>query len=130
MVRRKFVNTLQIIMNSLLSHTNEERMFIKTNKFIKDNSLYLTRADKGNISVLMDTQIYIQSVQNILSYSNTYIKIQKDSTEVMQNKLNAKINGWYQSNFKDKKQKIVLLLIIPQFQNYMLFRKFINLIIP
>jgi len=49
------------------------RIFIK-----KNPDVIFTRADKGNITVALNREDYINSITNMLEDINTYIKIKKD----------------------------------------------------
>jgi len=66
-----------------------------TNKFIKDNpNIIYTRADKGNITVALDNNEYVDTIENILSDTETYTKINKDPTKKLTNQTRELLTRW------------------------------------
>ncbi|KYN10015.1 hypothetical protein ALC57_17849, partial [Trachymyrmex cornetzi] len=79
-----------------------------TKQFLKDNSnIIFTKADKGNLTVALDKNIYIEKVKTMLDDEDTYMKILKDPTSKINNNLKQLLAGW-------KKQNYVLELIYKQ----------------
>jgi Reverse transcriptase (RNA-dependent DNA polymerase) len=69
--------------------------FNETKKFLKENQdIILTKADKGNISVLMNQSDYDMKMSNLLAEDDTYEIIRRHSTETLQRKINALIETW------------------------------------
>jgi len=54
----------------------------QTSTFLNNNgNILLTRADKGNITVVLDKNNYIKDIERMLQDNNSYIKIKKDPTK-------------------------------------------------
>jgi len=80
-MRSQFVNFLKPI-HKLDLHMSDTDLKImdavsSTKKFVKDNpNILFTKADKGNTVIALDRNEYIENMETLLSYSDTYI-IQK-----------------------------------------------------
>lgn len=80
-------NRLLNIINSLSNHSVRRDEFSKTlgrlvkttKNFLKNNkNLILTRADKGNVTVALDKNKYVNEIENILGDSDTYTFVERD----------------------------------------------------
>jgi len=68
--------------------------------FIKKNpDVIFTRADKGNITVALNREDYINNITNMLEDVNTYTKIKKDPINNMTCNLRKLLIRWKTSNF-------------------------------
>lgn len=66
----------------------------KTAKYLKEHpELMVTRADKGNVTVLLTPEQYNTSVGDILRDTNYYLPLQRDPTSTIQQKSNVLINN-------------------------------------
>jgi len=63
-------------------NNNIHKLFNITKNFTKNNpNIIFTRANKGNITVAMERENYINSVEEILNDTETYTRISKDPTK-------------------------------------------------
>ena len=65
--------------------TKKERQAL--NDLKKDNNIVILPADKGKITVVLDTKTYEDKVNDLLSDGKTYSKLNKDPTTTYKNKL-------------------------------------------
>src|SRR5436190_10566126 len=84
-------NDFNRYVKNLVSQTRE---FINNN-----NNLILTRADKGNITVALDKDKYIQDMITILSDQSTYTVVKKDPLRKMSSSLREILNRWKNSEY-------------------------------
>lgn len=76
----------------------------KTKKFITENNLLVTRADEGNVTVILKYSVYIEKMEAMLPDTDTYLKLnynpldklQKSTTKIM---LTGKNNGFLQKKY-------------------------------
>jgi len=67
-----------------------------TRSFCKENkNTIFTKADKGNITVALDRDHYINSIKLLLKDSTTYEKIPKNPVKNLEQKLNNILKRWY-----------------------------------
>lgn len=84
----------------LNNHFNQT--YKKTAKFLKEHpELMVTRADKGNVTVLLTPEQYNTSVEEILSDTNYYSPLQRDPTSTIQQKSNVLITNLKKDNHLD-----------------------------
>ncbi|KYN24352.1 hypothetical protein ALC57_04050 [Trachymyrmex cornetzi] len=95
--------------NSLHNYkTNEIDCILKegmnaTKKFITQNpEILITRADKGNSTVVINTNDYKKSMHNLLADNKTYIMIKKDLTKMMTNQVHKLLMRWKSMEFIDQ----------------------------
>ena len=86
--------------------TREDRMInnnlIITKKFKKDNpEIFITKADKGNVTVIMKKTEYIEKVEIALSEKKYYTVINKSPLRILQNKIKVLIKNWEQKGVLD-----------------------------
>ena len=92
-------------MSSLSFPHNDFNRYVKnlvsqTREFINNNNnLILTRADKGNITVALDKDKYIQDMITILSDQSTYTVVKKDPLRKMSSSLREILNRWKNSEY-------------------------------
>ena len=108
-IRNKFTNILTNFVNRKSITTKEEdrihKDVIETKKFLAENSnLMVTKADKGNVTVVLDKQKYIADMEIMFKDNKTYKKISKCSTSVIQRKLNNLASRWENRGLIDKKK--------------------------
>lgn len=73
-------------------HKNENKFllddFKKTKKFLKENdNLVITKADKGNRTIVMEKEEYNSKIMDLLNDDNTYTRLRKDPTETLCDKV-------------------------------------------
>ncbi|XP_018359966.1 PREDICTED: uncharacterized protein LOC108759149 [Trachymyrmex cornetzi] len=67
---------------------------------LNDNSnIIFTKADKGNLTVALDKNIYLEKVKTMLDNKDTYMKIPKDPTSKINNNLRQLLAGWKKQNY-------------------------------
>ncbi|XP_020298057.1 uncharacterized protein LOC109862415 [Pseudomyrmex gracilis] len=63
--------------------------------FRKNNpDILFTRADKGNVTVAVDKNSYIERINAMLNDQTTYVKINKNSTKNIEDTLNTLLKKW------------------------------------
>ena len=77
---------------------DETRELVEKHK----NLIMITKADKGNASVVFDKQKYIEQSESLLSDNNTYTVINEDFTTKYQNKFNTLFKAWHRMKYIDK----------------------------
>lgn len=71
------------------------KYFYETMSFLKENdNLMVSYADKGNITVVIDKNVYLDKINDLLNDKNTYEIVNKDLTESIQRKNNELISNW------------------------------------
>lgn len=110
--RGKFVNVLNNYKNksrakSLLSP--QEKTILKdvktTKKFLKENpDLMVTKADKGNATVIITRDQYQERMDDLLKDRKIYKNINKVSINVTKNKLNKLMSNWETINLISTEQ--------------------------
>jgi len=61
-----------------------------TNQFCKNNkNIIFTRADKGNITVALDKDSYLQKIEELLKDDNTYTSVTKNPIHPIEKNLNC-----------------------------------------
>lgn len=79
------------------------RQLIETHKFLKSNpELLVMRADKGNITVIMEKKDYISKMNCLLQDQTTYTNIKKPTTEKIKRDLNVMVTQWYENKKIDE----------------------------
>lgn len=69
-------------------------------RFLKDNKdLLVTRADKGQVTVLLDRNAYLTAGLDLLNDQSTYTKLQKDKNVTAQNLNNKLVKLWNQKKY-------------------------------
>ncbi|EFN64518.1 hypothetical protein EAG_01380, partial [Camponotus floridanus] len=80
-------------------------------------NIIITRADKRNVTVVLDRDIYITKMQNLLFDDSTYTVITKDSTKKVCNNLKSLLARWRKFDYISISRYKSLLLtdgIIPR----------------
>nr|CAI5852431.1 unnamed protein product [Callosobruchus analis] len=98
--RNKCVNIITNYLTSNCVRKKEQSDSVLTNKDIKDTKHFLktnknviiTTADKGNTTVVLYRNEYMQKANQILNDTSTYKKLNVDPTTKIQNKLNTIID--------------------------------------
>jgi len=74
-----------------------------TNSFCKNNpDIIFTRADKGNVTVALNKEVYNKRMEELLQDKNTYEIIKKNPINNIEKKLNYIIKQWFQKEFISK----------------------------
>ncbi|XP_045460391.1 uncharacterized protein LOC123670856 [Harmonia axyridis] len=81
-------------------HNKHLTNFTKTKKFFKEhNELLITRADKGNKTVIMTNTEYEEKMSILLKDNTTYIKTKRDMTLTLEKENNKIIKNWKEKGF-------------------------------
>lgn len=99
-IRAKITNILTNFYSKPTNHSFLDHMYLKTRKFMKDHQeLIVTRADKGNVTVILTKESYVEKCSEILNDKKYYTQIRSDPTSSFQqtaNKLVSRIkNGGF-----------------------------------
>jgi len=71
-----------------------------TQQFLKNNdNIILTRSDKGNITVVLDRNNYVNKINEMLSDNNIYMKVKNDPTSVIIGNLRKILTTWKNSEY-------------------------------
>lgn len=70
----------------------------ETKTFLKDNpGIIVTRADKGNVTVITLRTDYVDKMHSLLNDDSTYVQTSKDNSTPIQTKINAIVKEWEKS---------------------------------
>jgi len=67
----------------------------------KQPDILVTRADKGNVTVLMNRADYNIKMEQLLSDNNTYEIVKKDPTKVITRELRSLLTKWFNKKYID-----------------------------
>lgn len=72
----------------------------RTKSFLLNNpNLLVTRADKGNSTVVLDRDVYLKKMNELLSDEATYIRVEKDPTKKISNELKTLLTKWHKNDY-------------------------------
>ncbi|KYM93385.1 hypothetical protein ALC62_16014 [Cyphomyrmex costatus] len=89
----KFTSPTTKKLSELESHTVD---FIK-----KHPNVIYTHADKGNVTVALDKDVYVSNMNSLFSDSNTYEIIKKDPTKKLTSSLRVMLTEWKNKDYID-----------------------------
>ena len=103
-LRNELANILRNSKNSLkLTQDNRVilRLYEKTLDFISrhNKKIFVTKADKGNITVILNKSDYLTKAKRMLNDKKTYKVLKKDPTTKYQNKFNTLIKFWLKKEY-------------------------------
>ena len=75
--------------------------------FNKNKDIFVRKADKSNVFVVLDREYYTNAINNILSDETKFQRIDKDPTESLKKRLNGLITQINISNNTTKMSKLV-----------------------
>ena len=76
------------------------RLASATSSFLKENpNLILTRADKGNVTVALNRDDYIQKMEALLNDRETYTVVRRDPSKTITSNLRDLLSRWKSSDF-------------------------------
>ncbi|XP_029664892.1 uncharacterized protein LOC115236523 [Formica exsecta] len=71
-------------------------------EFLRNNDdIFVTRADKGQVTVVMDKKDYLEKMESILNDQSTYKKVNKDPIRQLTNKINLLVKSWHNNGLID-----------------------------
>ena len=91
----------------ILSNFDKEflRLFKFNIRFLKDNPNFLfTRADKGNITVALDKNFYIDKIIDVLGDNDTYMEIRKNPIKHIELELNKLLKIFLENEYITRQQ--------------------------
>ena len=68
-----------------------KEQYEKVKEFNKDDDIIIRKANKSNISLIMDKQDYINKINVILSENSKFSKIDKDPSNIFKTQVNKLI---------------------------------------
>ena len=77
------------------------------NNLRKDESIVITPADKGKALVVMDKVEYVREMEEKLSDTTTYVRIERDPTQEIKDELTSQLHDLLESGVIDKGQTII-----------------------
>jgi len=84
-------------------------MLKSTREFVHNNpEIIFTRADKGNATVVLNKNTYIQKMVELLGDQETYSEIKKNPTPTIEKHLNDTLKKWSYHGFITKKEFLCL----------------------
>ncbi|XP_058817473.1 uncharacterized protein LOC131680779 [Topomyia yanbarensis] len=79
---------------------------VQSRKFLKENpDIYVTRADKGNKTVILASTEYRQKMEEMVNDTSTYTQLNDNPTNKTLRKLNMIIDQWWQNKYIDTMTK-------------------------
>lgn len=97
--RAQITNQITNFLHKPKSNDYLNYLFSKSKKFLKENpNLIITKSDKGNVTVIIPRELYVEKSLEILSDENSYKKLNRDPTSTFQQKANKIV-----SELKSKK---------------------------
>ena len=106
---RKIITTNIKSHNKKIKHISyEERLFAQrlriTKSFLRENkNIFFTFADKGNITVAIDSLTYKDKMTLMLSDTNTYKKVKRNPLATLQKNVKDIMMKWNDLGYLDKK---------------------------
>jgi len=94
----------------LSSLHNVTKQFCRNNK-----NIIFTKADKGNITVALDREVYISKVEELLNDVNTYTVVKRNPIKFIENNLNNLLKKWLLNDYISKSQYFKLRSSVSNF---------------
>jgi len=93
-------------------NTVDEKLVLLTNytkNFCrKKGDVIFTRADKGNVTVALNKNTYIEKMELALQDTNTYSIVKKDPSSTIEKKLNGMLKKWFGEGYISKKRIVTV----------------------
>ena len=99
-IRSKVASTLQTSRKPVNNLTKDEQLALS--RLRNDDTIVITPADKGRVSVVMNKTEYHQKMCNLVNDDITYKRLKKDPFKKLQRKLNEKLYLLHQANILKK----------------------------
>jgi len=82
------------------AHIHKE--FVKCKNFLKNNEdIFVTKADKGQVTVIMDKNAYVDQMLKILDDENTYRPVKNNPLRKITTRLDSLIKTWSENGIID-----------------------------
>jgi len=83
------------------AHIHKE--YSKCKNFLKNNDdLLVTKADKGQVTVILDKNDYVNQMMNILKDGNTYKMLKTNPLRKISNRVDSLIRSWFENKIVDE----------------------------
>lgn len=80
-----------------------EKDIAASRRFLKENpNLLITKADKGNKTIIMEADEYHTKMTELLNDEETYQKLRTDPSNKVQKRINAIVDGWVDHKYIEK----------------------------
>jgi len=108
-VRSSVVNSVKksLYSNKHVNHMDSalQKEYINCKNFLKNNDdIFVTKADKGQVTVIMDKTDYIKQMEDILKDDSTYKMLKSNPLRKITCKLDAMIRTWFEAKIIDEWQ--------------------------
>jgi len=108
-VRSSIVNSVKKSLHSSkhVNHTDRYLLkeYVNCKKFLKNNEdIFVTKADKGQVTVIMDKIEYVKEMEDILNDDSTYKILKSNPLRKITCKLEAMIKTWFETKIIEKWQ--------------------------
>ncbi|XP_011869031.1 PREDICTED: uncharacterized protein LOC105562638, partial [Vollenhovia emeryi] len=105
-IRNAVTTSLHKFISNKPHHSSIDRHILiehkKCKKFLHDNKdLFVTKADKGQVTVVMDRLDYTNKMNTLLSDQSTYKCIKKDPIKQLSTKINTLVKSWLDNGIID-----------------------------
>lgn len=96
--------------NTRIKYSEINELINITKQFKKNNpELVFTKADKGNVTVVVERSDYVSKIEAVLKDEKTYRVIKNDPTLLIEKKVNKLLNNWFEKKFICKNENYFLL---------------------
>ena len=96
----KVASALQKSMKPVNKLTKDEQLALS--RLQNDDTIVITPADKGRVTVVMNKMEYHQKMCNLVNDDKAYKRLKKDPSKKLQRKLNEKLYPLHQANILKK----------------------------
>lgn len=80
-----------------------EKDIRSSRRFLKENpNLVITRADKGNKTIIMEAEEYHTKMMELLNDEETYRKLRSDPSNKVQKEINTTVDRWLEQDYIEK----------------------------
>ena len=101
-IRSKVVNSLNTYKTPKPNLSSEDFKALKG--LAKRNNLVITRADKGNCTVILDKDDYEEKILKLLADDNTYLQLKRDPTKSLERKVNKYVYELFKNDVLSQKE--------------------------
>ena len=99
-IRGKVASVLQSSVKPVNNLSKDEQLALS--RLRKDDTIVITPADKGRVTVVMNKTEYREKMNNLVKDDRTYKQLKRDPSKKLQRKLNDKLFQLHQANILKK----------------------------
>ena len=111
-------------------HKSIPNLLIKEKKALKnlrnDTNIVITKADKGNCTVIIDKDKYEEKIFKLLNNKDTYVLIKNDLTKNIEQKPNKFIFDLYKIDRLSQRNIFICVVLMLLHHAFMGYQRFIN----